>query len=313
MKYYKIAFVGVGSIGKRHIKNVSAFLKSNGDTFEIDIYRSGKGGELPEDIQSLISNTYTSSDVIRNFYDIVFVTNPTISHYDALKKFSGHTKSFFIEKPIFDSINVDISVFGDLKDVVCYVACPLRQHPVISYIKQNINLEEVYSARAMSSSYLPEWRPGQDYRKCFCSHRDMGGGVGIDLIHELDYLIDLFGMPSKCYSIQDKISNLEIDSDDLAIYVAKTPRTAFEIHLDYFGRETIRTLELFMKNDTIHCDLLAGAVTYMKSKKTITMKVVRDDYQIAEIKHFINIINGIETNDNSISNAFDVLKIAKGV
>ena len=45
----------------------------------------------------------------------------------------------------------------------------------------------------------------------------MGGGVGIDLIHEWDYLTWLFGTPVETYSIQRKISNLEIDSDDVAI------------------------------------------------------------------------------------------------
>ncbi len=312
MSKYSVAFVGIGSIGKRHIRNLVTYLNSKGDSFEIDLYRSGHGSELSEDIRPNISKVYSYSDEISKNYDIVFITNPTISHYEALKRFAGHAKSFFIEKPIFDKTNVDLSIFDDLKGVECYVACPLRQHPVISYIKNNVNLKDVFSARAISSSYLPEWRPGQDYTKCFAAHRDMGGGVGIDLIHEWDYLIDFFGMPTKCYSIQEKISNLEIDSDDIALYIAKTPTTTIELHLDYFGRQTIRTLDLYLKEETIHCDLLAGTVSYLKEGKTVTMKVVRDDYQIAEIDHFFNIINHKVENDNTMKHAFDVLKIAKG-
>lgn len=312
MKKYSIAFVGIGSIGKRHIKNLTSYLLSKGDTFNIDLYRSGYGSELPDEIRPCISQVYPYSEGAKKDYDIVFITNPTISHFDTLKMFAGHAKSFFIEKPIFDKTDVDMSIFDDLKDVDCYVACPLRQHPVISYIKKNVNLNDVFSARAISSSYLPEWRPGQDYRKCFASHRDMGGGVGIDLIHEWDYLIDFFGMPTKCFSIQDKISNLEIDSDDIALYVAKTKNTTIELHLDYFGRQPIRTLDLYMKEETIHCDLLLGTISYLKEGKTVTMVINRDLYQTAELDHFFNIINHKMENDNTMQHAFEVLKIAKG-
>jgi predicted dehydrogenase len=112
-------------------------------------------------------------------------------------------------------------------------------------VKQNVNPDDVICASAMSSSYLPDWRPGQDYRKTYSAHKDMGGGVSIDLIHEWDYLTWLFGMPTEYHSMINKVSNLEIDSDDLAIYIGKNDKTTFELHLDYFGRQTQRTLDLF--------------------------------------------------------------------
>lgn len=312
MRQYKIAFVGLGSIGRRHLRNLTTCLKRLGDRGEIDLYRSGHGEEIPEDIKPFVSRQFSYTEEIRRCYDIVFVTNPTIAHYETLNKFKGHTKSFFIEKPIFDHADIDLKIFDELKDTVCYVACPLRQHPVIAYIKQRVNLGEVISARAISSSYLPDWRPGQDYRKCFCSHRDMGGGVGIDLIHEWDYLTDFFGMPKLCYSIQEKISNLEIDSDDIALYIAKTKNTTIELHLDYFGRQSIRTLDLYMQEETIHCDLLSGTIAYLKEKKTVVVPVERDAYQIAELEHFLHIINHKKENDNTMEHALEVLKLAKG-
>ena len=111
MKKYKIAFVGIGSIGKRHLRNLATYLNGKGEAFEIDLYRSGHGSELPEDIRPLVSQIYPYSESVKKEYDIAFITNPTISHYEALKKFVGHAKSFFIEKPIFDKTNVDMSIF----------------------------------------------------------------------------------------------------------------------------------------------------------------------------------------------------------
>ena len=273
MKNYKIAFVGLGSIATRHLKNVHTYLASQGDSCSVDLYRSSLGRPLAEELQPLVSNTYLYADVIPadRLYDVVFVTNPTSMHYETVERFAAHTKSFFIEKPVFDSTEVDEKIFDAIKDIPSYVACPLHYNAVLQYVKQNVNPDNVICARAMSSSYLPEWRPGQDYRKTYSAHKDLGGGVSIDLIHEWDYLTWLFGMPTECHQLINKVSTLEIDSDDLAIYIGKNDKTTFELHLDYFGRQTQRTLDLFTADDSIHCDLIAGTVSYLKKGETIKL------------------------------------------
>ena len=311
---YKIAFCGLGSIAKRHLKNVSTYLASQGDTCTVDLYRNSLGSPLPEELKSLVSEAFLYADDIPadKLYDVVFVTNPTSMHYETVMRFAPHTKSFFIEKPIFDSIDINKQIFKVIESKPTYVACPLRYNAVLQYMKENINSEDVICARAMSSSYLPDWRPGQDYRKTYSAHKDLGGGVSIDLIHEWDYLTWLFGMPTECHSMINKVSNLEIDSDDLAIYIGKNGKTTFELHLDYFGRQTQRTLDLFMVDDTIHCDLIAGKVNYLKSGKTIKLESERNAFQMAEIEHFFEIINNKTINDSTPEHAYQVLKIAKG-
>lgn len=311
---YKIAFTGLGSIAKRHVKNVCAYLESKGSAYTIDLYRSSLGRELPEDIAPLIASEKLFADEIPAdvLYDVVFVTNPTSMHYETLRKFKDHVKTFFIEKPIFDSTTVDESIFAELQSKTCYVACPLRYNPVLMYVRENINYKDAIAVRAISSSYLPDWRSGQDYRQCYSAHRELGGGVGIDLIHEWDYLTCFWGMPEKCYSIQDQISSLEIDSDDIAIYIAKAGKTTIELHLDYFGRQSIRTLDLFMPDDTIHCDMINGNIVYLKSNKTITFDADRNGYQMREIVHFFNIIEGNIANDSTAEYGNAVLKLAKG-
>lgn len=314
MRNYKIAFVGLGSIATRHLNNVHTYLTSQGDSCEVDLYRSSLGRPLADELQPLVNNTYLYADELpaNRQYDVVFVTNPTSMHYETVERFTGHTKSFFIEKPVFDSTSVDEKIFEVIKNIPSYVACPLHYNAVLQYVKENVNPDEVICARAMSSSYLPDWRPGQDYRKTYSAHKDMGGGVSIDLIHEWDYLTWLFGMPTECHSMINKVSDLEIDSDDLAIYIGKNEKTTFELHLDYFGRQTQRTLDLFTAEDTIHCDLIAGTVSYLKEGRTIALESERNAYQLAEIAHFFEIINNKTINDSTVEHAYQVLKLAKG-
>lgn len=314
MKNYRIAFVGLGSIATRHLKNVHDCLSSQGDGCFVDLYRSSLGRTLADDLLPLVNNTFLYAEPlpIDRQYDAVFVTNPTSMHYETIEKFCRNTQSFFIEKPVFHSTTVDESIFEKIKGIKSYVACPLRYNAVLQYVKENVNLDQVYSARAISSSYLPNWRPGQDYRKTYSAHKDLGGGVSIDLIHEWDYLTWLFGMPTQCQQIIGKVSNLKIDSDDLAIYIGKNDKTAFELHLDYFGRQTLRTLDLFTADDTIHCDLIAGMVSYLKSGNVVKLESERNSFQMREIEHFFDIINNKTTNDSTPEHACRVLKIAKG-
>ena len=314
MKNYRIAFVGLGSIATRHLKNVHTYLALQGDGCTVDLYRSSLGRPLAEELQPLVNKTYLYAVQIPadRKYDVVFVTNPTSMHYETVERFAAHTDSLFIEKPVFDSTNVDESIFKLIEGKPCYVACPLRYNPVLQYVKNNVDFDKVISARAISSSYLPDWRPGQDYRKTYSAHKDLGGGVSIDLIHEWDYLTWLFGMPTECKQMICKVSNLEIDSDDLAVYIGRNEKTSFELHLDYFGRQTLRTLDLFTDEETIHCDLIGGTVSYLKDGKTVKLESERNAFQMKEIEHFFEIINNKTDNDSTPEHAYRVLKIAKG-
>ena len=314
-RHYDIAFVGVGSIGKRHLCNLCRVIEHRWDTLSVDLYRTGKGGELPTDARHVITGEYNYNSVVDSskHYDAVFITNPTSLHYEAVVKFIGRTRTFFIEKPVFSTIEIDGSVLNQLDRIRTYVACPLRYNPVISYVKENISPNSVLSVRAISSSYLPDWRPGQDYRKCYSAHRDMGGGVDIDLIHEWDYLTWIFGIPQTSNSLIDRVSNLEIDSPDIAVYIGKIDNIVIELHLDYFGRSAIRNLELFLDDDTLCCDILKGRVEYLRSGRSIQFDNSRNEYQTREIEHFVNIIDSKIESDSDVRHALKVMKITQGL
>lgn len=311
MKKYHIAFVGMGSIGKRHLNNVCQLIASQGDTCSIDLYRSSMTRELPEDVKEFVANQYLCSQDVQREYDMVFITNPTSLHQETAVKFRPFTKAFFIEKPVFDSFDIDEEIVALLDEIPSYVACPLRYNPVLQYVKQHVDLAKVISIRAMSSSYLPDWRPGQDYRETYSAHAELGGGVDIDLIHEWDYLTWIFGMPTECSGVAGKFSNLEIKSNDTALYVAKNDKLTYEVHLDYYGRKAQRTLDIFTQDDTIQCDILEGTVSFLTEGKTLEFNSERNAFQMAEIQHFFDIAECQIENDSNVRHGIQVLKLTK--
>lgn len=313
MKKMTVCFVGIGSIAKRHIRNLDEICRNSGIVCEIDICRSGNGAQLEHDIIEKIRNKYTCIEEVPGGYDAVFITNPTRYHVQTLQQFCNKADNFFIEKPIADL--QDMEALDKLKlpqNKLYYVACPMRYTKVIQYIKSNIDPKRVYSVRCICSSYLPEWRAGVDYREVYSAHKDMGGGVSIDLIHEWDYLKYLFGMPQSIEKCIAQISDLEIDSDDIAVYIAQYPDKILELHLDYFGRKTIREICLFMPDDTVVCDLTENQIRYLKSGRVIDFCEERDDYQKRELEHFCQMIDGTCRNSNTIEDAYETMKLTQG-
>lgn len=308
-KKYKIALIGCGSIGKRHIRNMAHVLRKRNSEMDLTVIRSGYGKKIDDSLVPYINKVVSDQEEIEKDFDIIFVTNPTSLHYETIKKYVDYTKHMFIEKPIFHSKECCVSDISWKKNGIYYVACPMRYHEAIQWMKKNINIDEVYGGRCICSSYLPEWRPDSDYSKSYSAKKELGGGVSIDLIHEWDYLTYLFGMPEQMMHMQGKFSELDIETEDLSVYIGRYANRLIEVHLDYFGRESIRNIELFMKEDTIEVDLLTGKIVYKKSKKVVELESTRDGYQIRELEAFFDMIEGKQQNFNNVHHAMEIMKL----
>ncbi len=305
----KVCFIGFGSIASRHIRNVKELY---GTDIIIDLLRTGQKSQI-SGYENIINKVYYSYDDLPKDYDVIFITNPTRLHYETLQQSQDYGKHFFIEKPVFETGKECLTDLHCKDDSIYYVACPLRHMNVIQYIRENIDFSKVYSVRCISSSYLPEWRPGIDYRSTYSARKELGGGVEIDLIHEWDYLCYLLGQPQKILKLSGKKSKLDINSEDIAIYIAEYYDKFVELHLDYFGRIPTRKIELYSEDDIIEADLIRQKVNYKREGKIVDLFETRDSYQKKEILHFFNIINKQCDNDNDIKTAYRTLKIARGI
>lgn len=311
MDKLKVCFVGIGSIARRHIKNLNYVCNKRGIELQIDAFRHCNCGN--DEISGVNDVYYTLTETPED-YDAIFITNPTELHFMTMKQFHNKGKNFFIEKPVVNIQHIQEAFRFKLRsDSIYYVACPLRYNAVIQYIKKNIKQKSMISVRSISSSYLPDWRPGQDYRKTYSAHKSMGGGVSIDLIHEWDYMTYLLGWPQRIYSMIGKRSGLEIDSDDYAIYIAEFLNSIAELHLDYFGRKTIREIQIMTKDDTIIGDLENNSLRFLIADKIVNFQEKRDDYQRREIEHFIDMLSGTMLSANEFYHSLRVLHLTQGI
>lgn len=308
-------FVGLGSIGTRHLKNLDALCRQKGLVLQADALRSDINRPLRPGVDELLHAQFSSLEDPRaqHRYDLVFITNPTSLHAQALEQVRGRAGALFIEKPIFsaEQRGLDLSALLD-PGQKAYVAAPMRWCGAMLALKRHLPHLHPYCARVICSSYLPDWRPGVDYRTVYSAHKAMGGGVTIDLIHEWDYLVDLFGKPEQIFNLRGKYSELEIDSDDVSLYLARYPHLLAEVHLDYFGRGYRRSIELFGPDGSTVADFGAGTLTLPDGTVEDCREEVNERY-LREMEYFLHYALE-ETGDslNPPATALDVLKLTLG-
>ena len=197
--------------------------------------------------------------------DYIIISSDTSSHLSHLKEIDSRLskKIVLIEKPLF-STHQDFTPSNN----IYLVGYNLRFHPLISFIREEIKQEKVISFDISCNSFLPNWRKNVHYAQSSSASVESGGGVLLDLSHELDYLRYIFGDVKHLFSKNLKLSNLEIETDDYLIFIGETKdKVLFTINLSYFSKKEVREIKIETEERTIFLDLVdCKMVSYFVDK-----------------------------------------------
>jgi predicted dehydrogenase len=279
----RVLIIGLGSIAKKHI-NALRLIDSSTEIFAM---RSSKSSAIAEGVIDI----YDYSEITTFNFDFVIISNPTALHAETIKALLPYNLPLFIEKPLFNEI-ANESTINEVIDsgLKTYVACNLRFLDCLKFTKDFIKDKKINEVTSYCGSYLPDWRSGTDFRKVYSANAEMGGGVHLDLIHELDYVFWLFGKPSKTTKFLKSKSTLEIDAVDYAHYVLEYDEFVTSVTLNYFRKDSKRTLEIVTEDTTILVDLLKNKVYENGLVIFESSQNVLDTYE-KQLRHFINYIN----------------------
>lgn len=231
----KVLFIGLGSIGRRHL-NVLREIKSDVEVFSYKSRNNQKAGERQE---KGIRHFFSLDRAIKQKPDFAIISNPTSMHVKTAYDLAASGIPFLIEKPVSNSMKglYDLEKIVTRKGIPVMVGFQLRFHPGYQKLKQWIENGEI--GRPLSfcgyvGQYLPDWRPGIDYRLNYSSKSDQGGGVILDLCHEIDISVSLMGPVEHLNCFCGKYSDLEIDTEDIAEITMSHLQTGISnIHLNY--------------------------------------------------------------------------------
>lgn len=239
----KILVKGYGSIGRRHARNL---LKLGYTPYVVTNHPDSQP-----------CNFIREKEMSKYDIDYAIIATATAAHLKDMLSVARQTncRRFLIEKPIAtnckDALKIERIASRYKLDIS--IGYDMRFLNVFKLIKRYIkkHLKSIRIVKITAGQYLPEWRPYKDYRLSYSAHKRQGGGVDLDLSHEIDYMLWCFGVPvHKIFTLRDKISALEIDSCDYFKGIYKYKNFLVDLELDYI-RKNERKLSILGENKNI--------------------------------------------------------------
>ncbi len=309
----KVLVVGYGSIGKRHVDNLLKY-------FNTEVIICTKRIDLKINKKCKVVKTIELG--IKEKPNVAFVTNVTSNHVNSAIKLAKAGIDVFIEKPLSNSMK-DIHILSKIaknKKLKIMIGCNFRFHECIMKIKELLEKNKIgrtIFARVEWGSYLPDWHSYEDYKKGYASRKELGGGVTLTCIHEIDYLHWFFGNVNEVSSFTGKYSDLKINVDDLSAILLKFKNNVIaEIHLDHFQKPEFRNCKIVGTKGTIYWDSETNEVKLFdkfKNKWIKQLKVKnykRNDMYVREIEYFLKCVFGKKSIDNDLNEGVKTLQIA---
>lgn len=303
----KVLVMGLGSIARKHIDA----LRKIDDGVEIVALRSSETAIPYPGVRDI----HSMREAMDGKFDFVIISTPTACHAESVEQALRLGIPLFIEKPLSHTLEADV-----LKEkvenagVLNYVACNLRFLDSLRVVKEEVekSARRVNEVNAYCGSYLPGWRPGVDFRKIYSAVPELGGGVHIDLIHELDYLYWIFGMPQEVRRTLRHSSTLGIEAVDYANYCLCYERFCASAMLNYYRRDYRRTLEIVWEDGTWLVDLAANSIVCGDQVIFESEQKIPDTYE-TQLRYFISLLaSGASVSFNTVADACATLHIAIG-
>ena len=244
MEKRRALVIGFGSIGRRHARIL------DGDGHDVALVTRQQVSDHPRfaDLETALRSHHPH---------YVVVANHTIERRCTLDSLAaaGFQGPVLVEKPLDHQPGPPTDYpFAD-----CRVGYNLRSHPALARFRELLADEPVLSMQVSAGQYLPDWRPGRDYREVYSARSATGGGVLRDLSHELDALLWIAGPWTAVAATGGRLSHLEIDCEDtVAAILALASCPAVTLHLDYLDRQGHRTLRANTDTRTLALDLVRG-------------------------------------------------------
>ena len=313
----KILVIGYGSIGRRHVENLLSIS-------DLEIIVCTKRNDIKK-LKKRVKVYSTLKQCLKEKPDMGIVANETSLHVQTAIKLAKEGLDLFLEKPLSSSLK-DVKKLHTIvkkKKLIIQMGCNLRFHPCIKKIKNMIDQQKIgkiISAQVQTCSYLPDYHPWENYRRGYAARKDLGGGIILTQIHEIDYMYWLFQEVENVISMSGKFSDLDVNVEDYAASLLRFKNKIIgELHMDYFQRPDFKSCQIRGTKGEIYWDSDNNCVNiYDMNKKRWKTELEVKNYQrnfsyVEELKHFLKCVKQKKETINDLEQGIDTLKIALAI
>lgn len=312
----RILVLGAGSVGKRHLRNLAGL----GCEVAAMDPRDDRLDEAATEVPLAARYTTLESAIAdAGRYNGVVVASPPKYHLEQAAAALGAGLHVLLEKPATPTLAeaselARIAESSTARLLLGYTYRwwePLRDFR--SLIAEGV-VGTPLSARFVMSAHLADWHPWEAYTDFFMASRELGGGALLDESHFVDLMLWFFGVPDRVYAQVEKLSSLDIETDDTVEMIASwTSGLRANMHLDLFGRPHEKYIVVTGEGGTIEWSFEPNRVRWSSDMgqdawQERTYDYERNDMFVSCAAEFLEVITGAEPSCTARDGA-DVLRV----
>lgn len=308
----------MGSIGRRHLCIARELLPAA----EIRVLRHQEYTTVPEHADGCFSSM---DQAIEFAPEIAVLANPATCHLGAAQPLAESGAHLLVEKPLSASSH-DVPLLIETcrrRNAILATGYNLRFLPSLQKYKALLDdklIGRIWSVRSEAGQFLPSWRPDADYRQGVSARKALGGGVLLELSHELDYLRWIFGEVDWVQATLTRQSDLQIDVEDTAqLVLGLSPSKIADgliasVNLDFIRRDTTRTCTAIGEGGSLRWNGVTGTIELFAAgaaewREIYCHQATRDESYIAEWREFLACVEGGTRPLVSGEDGLEVLRI----
>lgn len=311
----KFLIIGLGSMGKRRIRNLHYLGHKNITGFDIRYDR------LEESSNSYgISTLQSLTGIDLSSFTHVIISTPPDAHMEYAKKFHAEGKHVFIEASVVDDGYGELlQSIRDRKNILA-PSCSMRFDPLNVQVKQWLDTGRIGRALFCQHHfglYLPKWHPYEKMHDFYVSNRETGAAREI-VPFDLVYLSWFFGLPCDIRSLIDQTGRLDVDIDDIYSLIFKTPKCrVIQMTIDVVSQVPYRTTRVVGEKGNIELNTVVGDLALYESSddrwtKTTRLKLSKttstEEMYVQELKCFLEATQGLRAYPYSLQDDQEILK-----
>jgi predicted dehydrogenase len=316
----KFLIIGLGSMGKRRIRNLQFLRAGEIIAFEPreDRRRDGEekyGIRAFADIKKALSEEP----------DAIVVSTPPDRHHEYAMLAANSSKHFFVEASVISQGMEEIINACSGKNIVAAPSCTMRFHPAVRKIKELVDSDiigKILTFTYHSGMYLPDWHPWEDYRTFYVSKRETGACREI-VPYELSWMVSVLGRVKEISGMRDKLTNLDTNIDDAYQILMKFESGMLgHMLVDVISRAPYRCLKLLSEEGVLTWEWGSGIRVYKAGDRTweeypeepgisvegYDQKIKEEPY-IEEMRRFIEAIKGGTPYPYTLEDDLAVLRV----
>lgn len=326
----KILFIGLGGAGQRHLR----IFKKNLDGKDVEFIAYRKTNKTP-----LLNPDFSvkKDETIENFYnikiyynldralaqkpDLAVISTPSSMHLEYAQLCAEKNINVFVEKPLSNSTVGVKKLIETVKrnKVFLHIGFQRRFHTPFIKVKNIIKTQkigQILTANFTVSSYIPRWHQYEDFLQLYACRKELGGGVLLTEIHEIDLAIWYFGKPKTVVCIGGTYSNVGMDVEDTVKLILDYRKFSVQINLTFWQKHHERNFSICGEDGYLYWNQESDTLTeeyFSNTKKNLTYHNTKsniDEMFDSQIYFIISSFNSL-TRLNNINDSLHTLEIVE--